>query len=131
MNAFELASVVLTCAAGWLGGHYLCNYYGGWGWCIGALLGAGSVILTFAALNCVLKVRKWIPPCENGKCREDDYRYVGAHADGKLFECKCGQKYVLSSNFFMKVSNDGSLRRYMIRSKPGGRWDNDSGGRNA
>jgi len=99
---------------------------------LGAWLGMSSMIvgmwLTCLAAALVLagyvyQRRRSVPKCENGICGIDDYEWTGFAKDlgvadyGDVRKCRCGRRYLWTSDKFSIITDDGRLKPYKLRVK--------------
>lgn len=75
----------------------------------------------------VLLLNRWRPVrplCRQGKCLADDYEFIERTEQGRLFECRCGTRYIHSGMRFLECSDDGQIKPYMKHAQFG-RWCKD------
>jgi hypothetical protein len=99
--------------------------YGKVGIMIGFIIGAAA---TMAALFSFFKLLDFIvcklwppfPICKKGKCGTDDYKWLERTDNGVIFQCKCGDKYIMKMKSLLRgyinvqeLLDDGSTRPYV------------------
>jgi hypothetical protein len=116
----------------WLSG-YLVQWTGWSSWIICplvAMIVVGSWLATSQRLGAYLE-RTFFPCCENGRCAHfEDYRFMERRAaEGTVWECRCGLRYLIHRSTCKTLGKDGAARPYQRKRCCRG-WVNeiDSGG---
>jgi hypothetical protein len=147
MNMFEFIAI-LSIVAGLATGFWYALDRGMMAAVFAALRGGAIAYACYAVGMLALMGLLWLgllyrpffPRCRNGRCRQQNYRYLymesgaaGQHealektTTGKLLRCGCGTIYLdsLRDHRFYEVLDDGTLVPYM-RHTPLGRWRADN-----
>src|SRR6185503_14099647 len=110
MNVFELIFAIGVVGAIVLGSRFVGHNFGVSPWLIGLVLGAVAALLFWLLHRGARK--NFLPECENRRCGPNDYKGIGADPRGFLFECGCGQRYLLSRGRFRALDEVGNPKPY-------------------
>lgn len=95
--------------------------------CIGIILAIELICYILAKWRIVSSAR---PICRKGKCKGGDYEAIGFARDlgiankGLVVKCRCGDRYLQTSNVFAAIDDRGNLNAYKIRSNILAAWRN-------
>jgi len=65
-------------------------------------------------------MKAMLPRCAQGRCDWQAYASKEETIDGKHFECRCGNRYLLHGNDFMRIESSGATTPFMTWRR--GRW---------
>jgi len=123
MTFIELAFFVVNICVGVLFAKVGAAKFGVAGGIGGFFLGFGIALCFWLALGKLLSLWHPLRPvCKNGKCRAKDYEIVEISAEGTIWVCKCGDKYIRKGRTFMRLTEDGDTEPYMAYNGLFGRW---------
>lgn len=130
MTIIELVVIIINCVVGLLFAKYAAAH---WGFIFGIIafpFGFGFGFLIFTSLHFLGRVyytfRPVGPPCNNNKCKWDDFKVVEVKGEIVYFKCLCGDVYFKKDGTFYRQLEDGSSVPYMKRNYSG-KWINITG----
>jgi hypothetical protein len=100
---------------------------------VGFLLSILFWILLRKILDVWYKIFPLRPPCRQGKCDSDDYRFnieLSKSIKKDVFVCKCGDKYIHRGRLFCELLDDGSIQPFMKHPFLFRKWSKNSSATN-
>ena len=123
MTLIELILLVAYLACGLAIGDYVARRFGiGYG-ILAGIAGTVALPLLLGFLPDWLRQPLRPPVCRHGICRSrNDYEHVGlTRGADSVYQCRCGDRYVVTFREFWRVLPDGSCRLHAKRNLLG-RW---------
>jgi hypothetical protein len=104
-------------------------YFGTPGGLICANAGLVFGVAIFVFRGSIFDALLWLfplrPKCSNGNCQQEDYTWCGPGLGGDVYQCTCGEMYLMKGKRFFKI--DGEDVVPFMRKTWLGQWVVDSG----